>query len=186
MMKKLVVIGFALTFLTSCMQKKKEPYAVDIITDENGNLSEIKVFRDNDDSNFIRMTFFRNGEIKRLTEYKKGTIDGKDFQWRKNGQLATENYMSRGVYDRMTREFHADGRIAFEGQMIDNVYEGVCNTFYKSGALKMRWTFVNGRKDGRLVEYYENGLIREIGEYFDDGQGYVVHKTSDPDGKNVE
>ena len=184
-MKQIALIGLTLTLLSSCnFQTNDKPYSVDILTNEQGEVSDIKIIRNKADSNYIQLTFFPNGEIEMLREYKDGKEEGKNFRWRENGRLAIEGYKINGDYDRVTREVYDDGRTAFEGKRTDNEFEGINNSFYKSGAIERSWNRVKSKDFGRSIYYHENGLVKEIGDYTD--TGYVLIGKWDENGEKIE
>ena len=184
-MKQMVLLVLSLALLTSCnFQTNEKPYSVDILTNEKGEVSDIKIIIDKTDSNYIQLTFFPNGEIQYLREYKDGKENGKHFGWRENERLAIEGYKVNGDYDRVTREVYDDGRTAFEGKRINNEFEGINNSFYKSGAIERRWNRVNSKAYGRSIYYYENGLVKEIGDYTD--TGYVLIGKWNEKGEKTE
>lgn len=184
-MKQIALIGLTLTLLSSCnFQTSNKPYIVDIMTNDNGEVSEVRIIRSKADSNYIQLTFFPDGEIEMLREFKDGKENGKNFRWRENGRLAIEGFKVNGEYDRVTREVRDDGRTGFEGKRRDTEFEGINNSFYKSGAIERSWNRVKSKDFGRSIYYHENGLVKEIGDYTD--TGYVLIGKWDENGEKVE
>ena len=132
----------------------------------------MKILRNETDSNYIHLSFYPDGEIEMLREFKDGKENGKNFRWRENGQLALEAFKTNGEYDRVIREVRDNGRTGFEGKRINTNFEGINNSFYKSGAIERSWYRVNSKDYGQSIYYYENGMVKEIGNYTD--TGYVL------------
>lgn len=169
-MKQLILIGLSLITLSSCTEYcSDKPFSVDIITNDKGQVSDVKIMRDETDSNNIQLTFYPNGEIEMLREFKNGRENGKHFRWRENGRLAIEGFKVNGEYDRVTREVRDDGRTGFEGKRTNTEFEGINNSFYKSGAIERSWNRVNSKDFGRSIYYHENGMVKEVGSYSDSG-----------------
>ena len=184
-MKHITLIGLTLTLLNSCNFKSNNtPYVVDIITNDKGKVSEIKIIRNKADSNFIHLTFFPSGEIETLREFKDGIENGKNFYWRENGQLRIEGFKVNGEYDRVTREVLVDGRTLFEGKRENTKFEGINNSFFNNGAIERSWNRVNSKDFGRSVYYHENGFVKEVGDFND--TGYVLIGKWDKNGKKIE
>lgn len=184
-MKQITLIGLTLTLLISCNnQTNDKPFSVDILTNDQGEVSDIKIIRNKADSNYIQLTFYPDGEIQLLREFKDGKENGKNFRWRENGRLSVEGYKIDGEYDRVTREVYDDGRTAFEGKRTDSEFEGINNSFYKSGAIERRWNRFKSKDFGRSIYYHENGLVKEIGDYTD--TGYVLLGKWDENGEKIE
>lgn len=184
-MKHLALIGLMLSFLNSCnFQSEKKTFSVDIITNDEGEVSDIKIIRSKVDSNYIHLTFFQDGEIQMLREFEAGKMNGKYFRWRDNGRLSIEGYVVDGDLDGVTREVYEDGRTMFEGKRIENKFEGINSSFYKSGAIERQWNRAKSQDFGRSVYYYENGMVKEIGNHTD--SGYILIGKWDENGEKIE
>ena len=184
-MKQITLFGLILIFLTSCGHLNQDkPFSVEVLTNEREEVSDVKIVRNKVDSNYIQLTFFQDGELQMLREFKDGKEHGKHFRWRKNGRLAIEGFKANGEYDRVTREVYNDGRTGFEGKRTDTEFEGINNLFYKSGAIERRWNRIKSKDFGRSIYYHENGLVKEIGDYTD--TGYVLVGKWDENGEKVE
>jgi antitoxin component YwqK of YwqJK toxin-antitoxin module len=184
-MKKISLIGLTLIFFTSCGELNQDkPFSVEVLTDGQGEVNEVKIIRNEVDSNYIQLTFYSDGELHKLQEFKDGNENGKHFRWRENGRLAIEGFKINGEYDRVTREVRDDGRTGFEGERINTEFEGINNSFYKSGSLERSWNRVKSKDFGRSIYYHENGLVKEIGNYTD--TGYVLKGKWDEQGEKIE
>lgn len=172
-MKQLILIGLFSIALSSCTEHNSDkPFSVDITTSEKGQVSDVKIIRNESDSNYIKLTFYPDGEIEKLQEFKDGKENGKHFRWRENGRLAIVGFKVNGEYDRVTREVRDDGRTGFEGKRTNTEFEGINNSFYKSGAIERSWNRVNSKDFGRSIYYHENGMVKEVGNHTD--TGYVL------------
>lgn len=109
-MKQIAIIGLFLILIASCKEDREDSFSVEVIKNEHEQVSDVKIIRDHADSNFVRLTFFKNGEIEMLREYRNGKENGKHYRWRENGNLAIEGFKVNGEYDRVTREIYDDGR----------------------------------------------------------------------------
>jgi antitoxin component YwqK of YwqJK toxin-antitoxin module len=184
-MKQLLLIGLFLITLNSCSEHNSDkPFSVDINTNDGGQVSDVKIIRNEIDSNYIQLTFYPDGEIEMLREFKNGQENGKNFRWRENGQLALDGFKVDGEYDRVTREVRDDGRTGFEGKRTNTKFEGINNSFYKSGAIERSWNRVNSKDFGRSIYYHENGMIKEVGDYTD--SGYVLKGKWNENGDKIE
>jgi len=184
-MKQITIIGLTLILLSSCnLQTNDNLNSIEIITNDQGEVDDIRIHRSKTDSNYIQLTFYPDGEIKMLREFKNGEENGKSLGWNRKGNLGIEGYKINGEYDRVTREVYVDGRTAFEGKRIESEFEGINNIFYKSGAIERRWNRVKSKDFGRSIYYHENGLIKEIGDFTD--TGYVLVGKWDENGEKIE
>jgi antitoxin component YwqK of YwqJK toxin-antitoxin module len=184
-MKQLILIGlFSMAFFSCTERNSDKPFSVAITTNENGQVKDVKIIRNESDSNYIQLTFYPDGEIEKLQEFKDGKENGKHFRWRENGRLVIEGFKVNGEYDRVTREVRDDGRTGFEGKRTNTEFEGINNSFYKSGAIERSWNRVNSKDFGRSIYYHENGLVKEIGNYID--TGYVLIGKWDESGEKIE
>ena len=170
-MKQFIIPGLCLLAFASCKNTvDSESITINLIKNDEGQVSEVKINRDESESNYIQLVLFPDGEIEYLREYKDGEENGKYFRWRENGRLWVEGYKVNGEWDRVIREVQQDGRTGFEGIREDLNFEGICNDYYPSGAVRRSWTRVNDKDLGRYVEYYENGMVKEVGNRTEDGK----------------
>ncbi|PCI93597.1 MAG: hypothetical protein COB15_16050 [Flavobacteriales bacterium] len=184
-MKQIFLLGLCLIALSSCNEPSLDKqFSVNTLTDEDGQVNDVKIIRNETDSNYIHLTFFPNGEIEMLREFKDGKENGKHFRWRENGRLVIEGFTVNGEYDRVTREVRDDGRTGFEGKRKNTEFEGINNSFYKSGAIERSWNRVNSKDFGRSIYYHENGMVKEVGDYAD--TGYVLIGKWDENGEKTK
>lgn len=183
-MKQIFLLGLYLIALSACNEYSLDkPFSVDTLTDEDGQVNDVKIIRNGTDSNYIHLTFFPNGEIEMLREFKNGKENGKYFRWGENGRLVLEGFKVKGELDRVTREVQDDGRTGFEGKRTNSEFQGINNSFYKSGAIERSWNRVNSKDFGRSVYYHENGMVKEVGDYT--GSGYVLIGKWDEHGEKI-
>ena len=94
-MKNLFTILFISLFIFSCGEKnnniieKKKYY-------ENGQVKDIKYYKNESKRFFKRIVYYENGQIKKEGNYKKGIPHGKVVEFYKNGQLEIEKNYDNG------------------------------------------------------------------------------------------
>ena len=80
-------------------------------------------------------TFYSDGKLKSITEYKDGLVNGKIIQYHKNGT------------------------VSYKGKCINGKVENTSTAYYESGKVKAKNYYVNGELIKQEV-FFENGKLK--------------------------
>lgn len=110
--------------------------------DNNGNLTKIQHFIDNEPSG-VQLVYYSNGQIEIEEFYKNGLRDSLLTVYHPNGQVKTRIEYKNGkfVTNNPNREFHPNGKVSGVGNLEE------------------------GRKIGKWTYFHENGIKESEGEY---------------------
>jgi antitoxin component YwqK of YwqJK toxin-antitoxin module len=113
-------------------------------------------------------TFYSNGKIKALENYKNDTLEGSNFSYGPNGNLRAKSFYHKGIMIDSFIMYHSNGQINLaEWKDEAGKSQGIFKIFYESGRLSQIGKHKDGHLDDTSKTYYENGKIKEIEFYKD-------------------
>lgn len=111
-------------------------------------------------------TYFPDGKIRSVQQYKDGVLDGVVREYHANGKVAFEQPMRNGVIQGRVRAFYDNGRLKGQVRYINNLQDGLSKEFYPNGRLKEEVVFIDGQMMS-LKRFDEKGrmVLTQIGSF---------------------
>lgn len=163
------------------------------VYNENYKLSSENYYRDGQDYNYTRFSYYNSGELK-YKFYSEAGDCGEcvvyETEYFKNSRKKSERIFDAGDYIDGFKEWYENGNLKREGTYEENKVHGLVSTWYPNGKKKMEREWYQGMiwavkndwdRDGTLrslnapyVHYYENGNKKEEGTYFNGNKDGVT------------
>jgi len=153
----------------------------------DGKTSWSKEFSSEKD--YIEKTFFPNGKVNTLKEYKNGKLNGNYKKYEKDGILTKHFtfkedkpilqktfYSSNGKSKSITnfknsnrhgmhKKFHENGNVELEAYFDENYKNGTWKEYSYEGKLTSIQEYKNGVENGSFKHYSRTGLLEKEGKY---------------------
>ncbi len=163
----------------------------------------------NDQKNGLTEIFYKNGNLKKSSEYLNDKKHGLEKEFSKNGiVIALTRYendivISREMINRIDENgrkqglwkfFHENGKIQMEGKYLNDKKHGIFKIYDKKGALVSIEKYQNDEiiKDipelgdlEKRIDYYDNGKIKIVGTY-KDGKAHGLRTHYSEEGNITE
>ncbi len=141
-MKSLTTIFFLFFFMIitsrcsdSKMKKKYYP---------SGKLETTYCIDDKQKKDGIQKTFWENGNIKGISEWKHGVADG------------------------MSKEYYESGKISAIGHFTNGLEDSVETAYFENVKIHTKCHYENGKTDGVFLSYFSDGRIETVADYKND------------------
>ena len=121
-----------------------------------------------------RKTYFADGKLRSLAEYKSGLKHGEFTLFKPNGQLRKTGFYKNGLMDSTWQETFIIIDTTYQiTQFKDGLKSGKFKEFYPEGNISMKGEFKDNFKDGYWEYYFVNGKFDMKGGFKKDVQdGY--------------
>ncbi|WP_168800780.1 toxin-antitoxin system YwqK family antitoxin [Psychroserpens sp. NJDZ02] len=150
----------------------------DITYFKNGNLKKVISLK-NDKFHGENKEYYENGNIKEITPYINGKIHGEWVKYNENGILTIRTIIKNGDYSEShITGFYPNGQISRIGFKNKGPYKW----YFKNGQLKEINNYKDGQEHGENKKYYENGQIKFEGKHYEgerDGKFIWYKKNGD-------
>ena len=108
-------------------------------------------------------SYYKNGQIKVKSFYRKGQLEGPYEEYYENGRLKRKGTCKDDKFDGPYEQYYEAGQLMGKGTCKNDKIDGLYEVFYPSGKLKEKGTWQNGQMTGPAERYYENGQLKEKG-----------------------
>jgi antitoxin component YwqK of YwqJK toxin-antitoxin module len=133
--------------------------------------------------------YYYTSELKEITNYKKGDLNGLYETYSSNGQVTSRIFLVDNKIQGSFEEFNEVGNVLSEKNVVDNRQDGLTRTYnrdgsidtklqykagnlegeqllyYSTGSLLKKLVYKNNLLDGEYTEYHENGAVEKKGKY---------------------
>jgi antitoxin component YwqK of YwqJK toxin-antitoxin module len=115
------------------------------------------------------VSFYANGQVKELCQYKNGKPDGLFRKWRVDGEKQIEGNYKDGKRDGLYTEWFRDG-LKREENYKDGKRDGLYTEWwFRDGQKNQEGNYKDGKKDGLWFFYNEDGTV-DFRENYKDGE----------------
>lgn len=104
-------------------------------------------------------TYYENGKIESIKNYKNGILNGICKEYYSNEQLKSDLVYREGKPDGNQKIFFENGKIESEANYIDGKVDGLAKTFFENGEKRQEVNYAKGLQDGFYIEYFQNGKL---------------------------
>ncbi len=140
-------------------------------------------------SGYVR-SYYPEGKLMSVKEYKKGEPNGYYLRFYKNGQLSLKMMYSQGepingyqlYYDngnlkscrtdsaeyQFIRRYYLDGKLSMLQHKKNGLLHGTSIQYYHNGSIHVYSNYQNDKKEGRLIIYHPNHAIKNECTYIND------------------
>jgi antitoxin component YwqK of YwqJK toxin-antitoxin module len=154
----------------------------------NGNKELVYIYLNpNDKADFIRESYFSNGQIEMQGRLKNDTQEGQWIWWYENGNKKDEATFLKGVYIKERKHWRENGtRLSFEffsDKCSSDCCDGKTITFDSLNRIRLIVNRKNGNRNGKTITLFPNGKIDKINNYSNgllQGMTYEFHPNGKP------
>ncbi|MDR2904403.1 MAG: toxin-antitoxin system YwqK family antitoxin [Helicobacteraceae bacterium] len=131
--------------------------------------------------------YYYNGELKYITPYKNGKLEGVAKYFFQSGEVEYETPYKNGKREGVAKHFYGKDTLLSETPYENDRENGISKSYYRSGKLLSEQTYKNGFKDGNKKFYYESGELEyEVPENYGMNGDEVIVKYFYKNGKLKE
>lgn len=113
-------------------------------------------------------TFYLNGNLKSIENYKNDTLNGPKVAYGPNENLRAKYFYKMGIMVDSFIMYHSNGKInSLEWKDENGKSQGVFKIFHENGLLSQIGKHKDGHLDDTSRTFYENGKAKEIEFYKD-------------------
>jgi antitoxin component YwqK of YwqJK toxin-antitoxin module len=94
--------------------------------------------------NGVYRTYYENGAVKTISQYRNGRQIGYYKEFHPNGNLAFSQRIKNGKINGPVRAYYENGNLMAEVDFIDNLEQGVLKEYYENGKLKEKVYYIDG------------------------------------------
>lgn len=111
------------------------------------------------------LNYYKNGQLKTESYYKKGSPNGKSIGYYENGKIHYVLRFKNGQKEGEHVYYFENGNVASKVPFKNDKPHGTCYFYYENGGVKEVGSFNNGLSTGTYKSYYADGKIQSKGEY---------------------
>lgn len=136
----------------------------------------------------IRKTYYENGSVKDIDNFKNGKAEGSAKRYYENGALKSEMSFKNGKAEGIRKTYYENGTLKTEIIYSNNKPNGILKDYDENGNLKGEIPFKNGKAEGFVRQYFENQLVKEESKFKNDVKEYhkMFHENGELYHKCVE
>jgi len=126
------------------------------------------VLKRNDNSLIKHGTFrswFKNGKIKTIMEFREGEKEGISKEWWPNMNIKSQGHYLQGAKEGPWSYTYPTGKIQTQILYRHNLKDGPFNEWYPSGQKKESSEFTENVLEGKYLSWYPNGNPKEQSQY---------------------
>ena len=128
-------------------------------------------------------TYYSNGYIKTLENYKNDTLNGPKISYRPDKSLRAKSFYRKGVVVDSFILYHSNGKInSAEWRGENGKSQGVFKIYHENGLLSQVGKHRDGNLDDTSKTFFENGILKEM-EFYQNNQRNGTWKYYTKDGK---
>ena len=177
--KNIIITFIILTFFTLIGHGN-------VIDESDLNYRNDKYYEVNSDTPYTGkiVSYYENGQLEYLENYKDGVAHGLCEGYYENGQLSySENYKNDYPHG-LCKGYYENGQLEYSENYKDGELHGLLEHYYENGQMERYGNFVNGEPDGFTFTYYENGQLEYL-ETYEDGELHGLQECYDEDGQLI-
>ncbi|ALJ03682.1 hypothetical protein APS56_00305 [Pseudalgibacter alginicilyticus] len=140
----------------------------EIINDiENSNIVDsLGYFKDLSGRNGIKKTFFNEGNLHKVENYKNGLLDGVYQEYYENGKLFKEGVYNKGFLKGPLKTYYIHGTIKHITEYNESGKHGIQEKYNIDGTLAEILTYAIDNKNGSFKKFHEDGkTLKKEGSY---------------------
>lgn len=125
-------------------------------------------------------TYYPNGKLKSVMDYKNGKVDGKFIAYYKDGRIHYTSNLKHGERNGETIVYYTNGNLKEIANYVDNKLVGEVIQYYIIGGVKERKNYVLIGDKSHLIEanHYSTTGKLEITQFFDEDGNMRVFEYS--------
>lgn len=124
---------------------------------KNGRLASVENYK-NDTLNGPRIFYFPDGQCQSRMNYKMGIQVDSFFFYSSNGKVSHQGFSNpQGKDEGPFKIYHDNGQLSQIGQYVNGYMDGEFRSFYKSGKLKEVQYYKMNKKTGTWIQLSEAG-----------------------------
>jgi hypothetical protein len=120
-----------------------------------------------------RITCYKDGTIKTVTEMKGGLMHGKHEYYYPSGKLESRGYYFEGKENGILEHFFENGKLRSRASWLTGKEDGLAEIFFENSQLLFSAVYERGSIIGESFVFYETGKLREKKLY--DTLGNIIH-----------
>lgn len=132
--------------------------------DYYGNLERVQTFKGGTIVDTV-FTYYSNGQLKSVSEFKEGQRNGIYLEYNIFGELTDEGFYKNGEYDRDWYSYFSDGSIQYENYFVEGIKNGIQKTYAVNGKLVSWEEYDLGRIIAHVFLDTNEQIVAELGEY---------------------
>lgn len=103
--------------------------------------------------------FNKSNQLKEELSFKNGVLHGLRVSYFKNGQIKQKGFFKDGRYNGTWKSFNEAGNIIFEAEYSNDTLTGKYVSWYKTNVMKEKGNCEKNRRVGKWIYYDEAGMI---------------------------
>ncbi len=136
---------------------------------ENGVIRELNLCSKNTNNDICiykgtqhkkRISFFDNGQLRNVAEYKNNRLHNEQIDYWKNGVIQHKRNYLNGIQEGEEIQYWEDGSVRSKRNYLNDKTEGLWLTYHLNGKLSMKSEYRNGEAIYKTT-FYENGQIED-------------------------
>ena len=109
--------------------------------------------------------YYRNGQISDQIYHLNGKTNGELKIWFENGQIREISNWKKGIQEGMYEVYYENGQLEEKVNWINGKRNGKLERWYKNGQKEQEIFFKNGQEDGDVLQWHQNGKTKAILKY---------------------
>lgn len=118
-----------------------------------------------DGTSIVRQEFYEDGQLKSVSQYVKGNINGTYKEFFPNGALHIEADYANGIQSGDLKEFYPNNQLKSYGKYTDGQLNGEQLIYLENGTLYQLANYYNSALHGEIKIFFPTGQIRQISNY---------------------
>jgi len=114
-------------------------------------------YLENGDADGKFITYYENGNIKKITNYLNGDAHGDKIKYYESGSIKSQSYYLQDKKHGKFTGYHLNGSKKYEGDYEDGMRQGTWTFYNPDGSIKSEVNYVNDQKEGKFVVFDKNG-----------------------------
>lgn len=151
----------------------------------NGKVKQIGQWK-NGQRNGIYKTYHTNGKPEFFAHFLDGEKHGPVTNWYITGKKKLKGSYMMGIKDGLLQTWHDNGQLESTGYYVDGKGEGELFTHYPNGEFSFKGVMENGKKSGFCMWYYDNGNKEGGGIYVNDQPHGIIVQYNEQGEKTAE
>lgn len=153
--------------------------------DNNGRISATGSFDSKGNRTGKWTWFYENNQVKEITSYTEGKIQGESLDYYKNGYLKLKSYYRDNILEGPYEFYNNKGALQQRSAYTKGELEGLYTSYYPDGeAIQYEIPYHGNAVHGKVVQYFPNGKVLEEIEFLN-GQRHGREIQYNIDGKVI-
>lgn len=110
-------------------------------------------------------SYFDNGHLKSVQQFKNNLANGKQIFFFKNGKVSKILYYKKGKKKGVMKKYYKNGNLKTEVMFMNNKKNGMQSNYSKNGIIERTIHYKNGKLNGPLINYSLNQILTSVIHY---------------------